>query len=122
MEQIIKVFTGIFFLLLLFSLGMGILAAQLEAEEAKEYKAAVVSELENSNFSPSVINGCITQAKAQGYEMAITVYQAEQVVTYQEADARDTSGAYMAEVLLRYPYEIGVLNSRTMHSIRGYAG
>lgn len=122
MEQIIKAFTGIFFLMLLFSLGIGILSAQLQAEEAKEYKAAVVSELENSNFSPSVINGCISQAKEQGYELAITVYQTEHIMTYQDATARDTSGAYMAEVVLHYPYEIGVLNSRNMHSIRGYAG
>ena len=67
MSQVIKSFTGVFFMLLVLLLGTGVLSAQMDASNALSYKADLVAELENSNFSPQVLNGCIQQAIDNGY-------------------------------------------------------
>lgn len=122
MSQIVKAFSGIFFLLLLLFLGIGIVSAQMDVEKAKDYKSDIVMEIENSNYSVSVLNACIEQAKANGYDIAITVYQENGVAnTYAEANVTNTKGAYLAEILLTYHYGIGILNTSTEHSIRGFS-
>lgn len=122
MSQIVKAFSGIFFLLLLLFLGIGIVSAQMDVEKAKDYKSDIVMEIENSNYSVSVLNACIEQAKANGYDIAITVYQENGVAnTYAEANVMNTEGAYLAEILLTYHYGIGILNTSTEHSIRGFS-
>ena len=39
---------------------------------AKEYKADVIAEIENSNFNPSVIAACTSQAEAEGYQLTVS--------------------------------------------------
>lgn len=121
MSQIIKTFIGTFFILLLIFLGTGIISAQIDVSNAQNYKADVVAEIENSNYSPSVINACIRQAKSSSYKLSVKVYAREKAaVTYTEPAVMDTDGVEMAEVVLTYPYTITFLNSITEHSVRGY--
>ena len=83
MSQVIKSFTGVFFLLLVVLLGTGILSAQMDASNAISYKADLVAELENSNYSAQVINGCIAQAieMAMGFPLRHTPRVAASVCT-----------------------------------------
>jgi len=77
--------------------------------EAKEYKAHVVAEIENSNFNENVINACITQAQLAGYELSITS------CTYDENYDIQT-----AEVILKYTYKMplfGVIHTKTTRGI-----
>lgn len=125
MSQIIKAFTGVFFLLLFVMLGSGIISAQLESARAREYKDAVVAEIENSGFNPNVMNSCIRQAGADGYQLKITVYQeGEQAVEINHAGETTASqfrNVTMAEVVLHYEYKIAFLNYSSSRSVRGYA-
>lgn len=107
MNQIIKAFTGIFFLMMLMLLGCGIVSAQMSSVYARAYKSAVVTELEDSGCSQLVIESCITQAQKDGYGLQIKVLE------------RD--GKRMAEVTLEYDYRIPFLNYTSKYKLRGYA-
>ncbi|MBO5069259.1 MAG: hypothetical protein J6C37_02705, partial [Roseburia sp.] len=66
--------------------------------------------IENSNFNPKVIEACQRQAADQGYTLEVTtgVYDAD-------LDVR------MAEVLLKYRYEIPLLGISGEQVTRGVA-
>ena len=68
MKQIINTF-GIL-LILTFNIFSCILLVNstLQISLAKEYKADVIAEIENSNFNPNVIASCISQANANRSE------------------------------------------------------
>ncbi len=105
MGQVLKTYLGLFFLLLMGLVGIGVVAAG-----ARSYHADVISEIECSNFNAGVISACKSQAKNKGYELAVAnmVYDAEQ-------------NQQMAEVILSYDYAIPVLNLVSGHEIRGFA-
>lgn len=122
MSQVIKSFMGMFFILLLLLLGVGVISAQMDVSDAISYKSDLVAQLENSNYSPEVINGCIEQAVQNGYEISIKTFtEGGSVKVYTTPSAGDTTDVVMAEVVLTYPYQIGFLNSVTKHQVRGYA-
>ncbi len=109
MGQVLKTYLGLFFLLLMGLVGIGVVAAGMAAA-ARSYHADVISEIECSNFNAGVISACKSQAKNKGYELAVAnmVYDAEQ-------------NQQMAEVILSYDYAIPVLNLVSGHEIRGFA-
>ena len=125
MSQVIKAFTGVFFLMLLTLLGSGIVSAQLDSAYARDYKEAVVAEIENSGFCESVMNACITQAREDGYELTMTIYQSgeEPIVVGSKVDGDIMAeNVEMVEILLNYDYSIPFLNYMSRHTLRGYAG
>ncbi len=125
MSQVIKAFTGVFFLMLLTLLGSGIVSAQLDSAYARDYKEAVVAEIENSGFCESVMNACITQAREDGYELTMTVYQSGEkpIVVGSKVDGDIMAeNVEMVEILLNYDYSIPFLNYMSRHTLRGYAG
>lgn len=122
MSQVFKTFMGVFFILMLLMLGMGIISAQIDVSDALDYKSDIIAELENSNYNPSVLNSCIRQAEENGYSLEIKTYvPGGTSVVYTAPDANDTTDVVMAEVVLTYPYTIQFLNSVTNHQVRGYA-
>lgn len=125
MSQVIKAFTGVFFLMLLTLLGSGIVSAQLDSAYARDYKEAVVAEIENSGFCESVMNACLTQAREDGYELTMTIYQSgeEPIVVGSKVDGDIMAeNVEMVEILLNYDYSIPFLNYMSRHTLRGYAG
>lgn len=122
MSQVFKSFMGVFFILILLLLGVGVISAQIDVSNALDYKSDIVVELENSNYNSNVINGCIQQAAENGYDLQIKTYAAGGAsVVYTSPNASDTTDVVMAEVTLTYPYTIGFLNAVTEHTVRGYA-
>lgn len=77
---------------------------------AKEYKTDVIAEIENSNFNPYVIAGCIKQAQECGYQLQVTNY------TYDEE--KDTR---TAEVILTYTYSLPLFGIYETMTTRGIA-
>ena len=75
MEQVIKTYLGIFLMMLLSTVGIGIVAAEAQICQARNFKSDVVVELENSNYNREVINACIKQADELGYQL--TTYGGE---------------------------------------------
>lgn len=122
MSQVFKTFMGVFFLVLLLLTGVGIISAQLDVTAALDYKADIVTELENSNYSPQVINACIEQAVENGYKLEIRTFTEGGASTiYASANASDTKDVVMAEIILTYPYRMVFLETFLEHQVRGYA-
>ena len=111
MGQVIKVYMGLFFLLLEALAGMGIVAAGVQTAAARDYHSDIMEEISCSNFNDGVMEACINQAKKEGYEVNIEpmVYDGE-------------SNIQLASVVLNYEYAIPVLNLFSRHEIRGMAG
>lgn len=109
MKHIVEGFSVLFVLTLNLFLAVGMLTVTAKVTEAKEYKAAVTAEVENSNFNPNVIAACIQDAAAQGYVLEIDMCE------YEEEEGRQ-----IAEILLTYDYEmplLGVSGQRVTRSI-----
>lgn len=110
MKQIVGAFSILLVLALNMFICAGVISASGQVAEAKEYKADVIAEVENSNFNPNVIGVCMEQASAAGYELQITN------CLYDAYDNIQT-----AEVLLKYKYTIPVLGLEGIKSTRGIA-
>lgn len=110
MKQIIGAFCTLFVLALNMFVCAGVIAASGQAAEAKEFQADVIAEIENSNFNQNVIDGCISQASAAGYDLRLTshIYDAD-------------NNIQTAEVRLSYTYTIPVLGIESSKTVRGMA-
>ena len=69
MGQVLKTYLGLFFLLLIGLVGIGVVAAGMEAAAARDYHADVISEIECSNFNAGVIAACKSQANPRVCKM-----------------------------------------------------
>lgn len=110
MGQVLKTYLGLFFLLLMGLVGIGIVAAGMEVAAARDYHADVISEIECSNFNAGVISACKSQAKSKGYDLKVTNMVYDGGLNQQ-----------MAEVILSFNYAIPVLDLVSGHEIRGFA-
>lgn len=110
MKHIVSAFSMLAVLILNLMVGTVLLSVSAKAAEAKEYKAEVVAEIENSNFNPHVIADCIRRASERGYELTVnrSIY-----------DERTGDGA--AEVLLEYGYELPLFGIAEKKVTRGIA-
>lgn len=109
MKHIIGAFSVLMILLLHIFIGVAVITVNAEVAAVKEYKAAVVAEVENSNFNPAVIAECKAQAAKRGYSLQVT-----ECLYDEERDLRT------AEVVLTYTYKIpllGITNTRTTRGI-----
>lgn len=110
MKQIIEAFTTLFVLMLAMVSAVCIITVSGNVAAAKEYKADVIAEIEDSNFNPIVINGCISQAQAAGYTLEV------RGCSY---DAQNNINA--AEVVLTYSYRMPVFGIEEIKTVRGIA-
>ncbi len=110
MKYIVEIFSALIMLAWNMFFCIGVLDASADVAAAKDYKAAVVSEIENSNFNPNVIEGCIQEAAVHGYTLEITtcMYGGEESLQ-------------MAEISLTYDYEIPLLGIAEQRVTRGIA-
>lgn len=110
MKQIISAFGVLFMLLLHIFAGTALLTAAGDVAAAKEYKAGVIAEIENSNFNQNVMQSCVDEAKRNGYELAITdcMYDARY-------DIRT------AKVALQYQYQIPIFEITEVRTTYGIA-
>lgn len=109
MKSIVGAFGTLILLVINVLMCINISNASVAVAAAKEYKADVVAEVENSNFNAYVIEGCIEQAKQAGYDLKITSY------TY-----NDMNDVQTAEIILTYTYELpmfGIYETRTTRGI-----
>lgn len=111
MGQVIKIYMGLFFLLLEALTGMGIVSAGVQTAAARDYHSDIMEEIACSNFNEGVMEVCVEQAREAGYEVKI------EPVKYDE-----DANIQLASVTLNYEYAIPVLNLFSKHEIRGMAG
>lgn len=98
MKHIIEAFSILAVLVLNLCLCIGVLTVSADVAAAKEYKADVVAQIENSNFNPHVIEACRAQAAEQGYTLEVI-----------SEDYRGGGNKSAASVCLTYNYEIPLL-------------
>lgn len=110
MKHIIEGYSVLFVLMLNLCLTAGMLSVTAKVAEAKEYKAAVVSEVENSNFNPNVIAACIEDARSKGYVLQI------RTCGYKEDTQR-----LIGEISLTYDYNFPLLGVSGQSVTRGIA-
>lgn len=110
MKHIITAYTTLIVFILNVFICIGISNAEANMTEAKEYKAQVIAEIENSNFNPNVIEACRNQARTAGYELQITNCLYDENYNMQSA-----------EVVLCYMYELPVLGISKIKTTRGIA-
>lgn len=110
MKHIVGVFGTLIVMMLNTFLCISVINVSGIVAEAKEFKADVINEIENSNFNQRVIDACILQAQAEGYQLQITN------CIYDERNAIKT-----AEVILKYKYEIPFLGIWEEKTTRGMA-
>ena len=128
MKEIFESFLGVFLLLLLMVGGMSVIAAGIDSRNADATKTGYIAELENSNFSASVLGGVLADAASQGYALKVDLYHQDpsgartmtQGIT-NTAGVPDTSDVYMAKLNLTFDYSFPMLNSVTPHELVGYA-
>ena len=75
----------------------GVMSACIDANNARDFHASVMAEIEDSNFAPSVISACKAQAENAEYELLI---DSNSVV--KDEDGKPT----LMEVILKYEYHI----------------
>lgn len=108
MKQIFETYLTLFLMMMaVFTLG-GIIIADTDTKNARDFKEAVVDEIENSNFSPSVITKC---RNAGNGKYTVTVNELK--------DSYDNT--VMAEVTVTYWYSIPFLNVNRSHELKDFA-
>ncbi len=110
MKHIIGAFGTLVVLMMNIFICISVSNASSAAAEAKEFKAAVVAEIENSNFNQNVINACITQAEDAGYSLQVTDCM------YDRNNQIQT-----AEVILTYSYSLPLFGIEETVTTRGIA-
>lgn len=109
MKGAIEFFIGMLVLVLLALLSTSYLSASIQGANARDYHAALINEIETSNYNGRVIQGLYQDAAEKGYEL-------------NRVDIIEINGKKTAEVILGYTYAIGLLNiPGEQHFIRGYA-
>lgn len=110
MKYIVEAFGVMVVLVCSLFLCVGVIGVSADVAAAREYKADVIAEIENSNFNPNVIAACRQQAAQAGYELNVLSYYYDV-----QSDRR------IAEVELTYAYEIPLLKISQQKVTRGIA-
>lgn len=110
MRNIIGAFSALLMLVLNLFLCISVSSSSAAVAAAKEYKADVIAEIENSNFNPAVIDACIQQARELGYSLEVNGY------VYDEAHDIQS-----AEVMVTYSYEMPLFGIAKTQMTRGIA-
>lgn len=126
MEAFIKGFLGVFIFGMITYLCAGIISAEIDSSQARNYMDNAKQTIAEANFSSGAIQEAGERAAENGYEMDITIYnrgEGAQTVSYGKAgngSAGDTKKAECVEMVMKYEYSIPILGVKNEHTVRGY--
>ena len=123
MSQILKTFLGLFLILTMVATSAGILSSFLSVMTAQNMPAAMISEMEDSDFYPQVIMDCFNTAQEKGYELSVTVYGMDNsvVTCTRKEDVPTNIEVQMARVELKFDYLLSFFGRDNEHLLDGYA-
>lgn len=124
MSQIMKTYMGVFVILLMAAVSMGILSSYIEVMNAQDMQARFVDEIEYSGFNEEVIRGCFEESNRIGNTLEIVLYGEDaQVVTLTNEKEPWTlpDEIRMARVKLKFYFRVPFLGINREHTIIGYA-
>lgn len=111
MEEIFKTLLSIILILLLAFTGVGLITVSVSVANAKSFQEEIVTEIEDSNFSDTVMSACSTEAANQGYELE-----------FKNKVLDDYGNMTSCEVILKYKYNIPVFGMNNKeHTLRAFA-
>ena len=124
MSQIIKAFTGVFIVLFLMATSTGILEAFMQTLQAQNLHGKVIDELENSDYSLSVLEETFQLVADYGVTLEVLLYLEDG--SFLRCDSQDSvpeslGAVTMAEVALDYPVQIPFVGLDKSHRLVGYA-
>ena len=113
MSQIMKSFLGLFLIMFMV---VTVLSAQ-------NTHAAIISELEDSDFYPSVVNECFKKAKDENTQLSIKLYLDDNSVKTISGAGEIPGGKKIekARVELKFFYQIPFFEIKEPHILSGYA-
>lgn len=103
----IEIYVSLILITIMALLSANFIASNNAAMNARDAQAAYVTEIENSDFAPSVIELCKNNAEKQGYKLEVNI------VHLGESDT--------AEVNLTYVYKVPLIGVESEHTISGFA-
>lgn len=124
MSQVMKAFTGVFMVLFLMITSTGVLGAFYQILHAQNTHAVMIDELENSDYTKSVMEACFETAEREGFHLQLSLYSdAEEIkkCTSKEELPQNTDSVSMAEVVLNYSVEIAFFDVNVEQQLFGYA-
>lgn len=108
MKTAIEAMVDFVLLVLLVLVAFSLISMHINEQNARNFHALAVNEVENSNFSDAVANGLQEEAERQGYTL--------------EINTKVINSSPVAEVVLKYGYSIPMLNIiNEPQAIRGTA-
>ncbi len=112
MSSVIKSYVSIILIVVATLVLVGIISVTVDVQNARDYHAAVVNEIENSNHAGTVIEACKTEATENGYTLSVETYS-------NNSDGK--SNSIISKVVLKYDYAINFLSVSSEKEIVGYA-
>lgn len=119
-----KSFMGVFIMLFMTISCIGILSGFLSVLAAQDLHAAIISELEDSDYYEEVIKESFDKAKQAGSTLTMTLYYSDNTTReIGEGDAinLDNIDVEMAKVNLKFNIKIGIFALNDEHILSGYA-
>lgn len=100
MEEIVKTFSSVFFMLLVTFMGASLVSASVDARNAQAYMTEAVSEISSANCSSSVVSHYENHAKDvdESYKFKVT-----------NKTKSSSSEKYYATATLTYDYSLPIL-------------
>ena len=102
----IEVYVSLIFLTIAALLCANFIAADVGIMNARDLQSAYITEIENSDLSPTVIENCKQSAESLGYELIVKPMQIGE--------------SEMAQVTLIYTYKVPLIGLESEHEIVGY--
>lgn len=124
MSQVMKTFTGVFMVLFLVVTSTGVLGAFCQILHAQNTHAVMIDELENSDYTKSVMEACFETAEQEGLHLQLNLYSDTEEIEKCLSKAElpeSTEMVSMVEVLLNYSIEIPFLDVNVEQQLFGYA-
>ena len=124
MKNIINAFTTLFFYLLCVFGAAALLTASAQTAAAKEYKADVITEIENSDFNTGVVQQCFLQSEEAGYQLKVTFFNENSTVATVSQVSQipyGMDGVNMAKIEMQFPFQVAFLGINRQHTFVSYA-
>lgn len=81
LDIVFKAFTGVLVAIVIIGSGIGVTTGFSQMVEANHYLESVSKLILESNYNSEVINYCMQEAKENGYELEVNLYQATRAGT-----------------------------------------
>ena len=123
MSQILKTFMGLFLILIMIATSVGLLSSFFSVMAAQNLHAAMISEIEDSDYYPIVIKECFQIANEKGYDLEMTLYGEDNSIKECtcQSDVPTDVKMQMAKVTLKVNTILNFFGRNDEHILDGYA-